>query len=272
MDYMRIIAGVCAMLLVACGSNGPDDKLSPEERQAQRRADSLALKVGVLPTLDCFPAYVAKETGVFDSLGVDVRLCRYKAQMDCDEAMRHGRVAGGYTDSVRLGKLQEKYGFQSKVMSRSDMQWTLVANKSSRLKSVRQLTDKMVAMTRHSVTDMLCDRIVDSVRLSSDRLFRIQINDVDLRLRMILNNEMDAAWLPEPQASVALRRGHNALMRSGRRGERPAVLAFARGTMGDARQRRQVELFMKGLSIADGNIRKHGQKHYQDIYNKYYYH
>ena len=37
----------------------------------------------------------------------------------------------------------------------------------------------------------------------AEEVFKVQINDVALRLQMLLNNEMDAMLLTEPQATTA---------------------------------------------------------------------
>ena len=62
------------------------------ERQRLHREDSLALKFAVLPTADCMPLFLAKEHRMFDTLGVDVRLRCFTAQMDCDTAFVGGSV------------------------------------------------------------------------------------------------------------------------------------------------------------------------------------
>ena len=66
------------------------------------------------------------------------------------------------------------------------------------------MDDKMVAMTRYSVTDLLSDMVVDSAKLKPERVFRIQINDVNVRLKMLENNEMDALLMTEPYATQAI--------------------------------------------------------------------
>ena len=75
--------------------------------------------------------------------------------------------------------------------------------KKLNLKQLKQLDDKMVAMTRFSATDLLTDRMIDSVKLDKDRVYKVQINDVSVRLLMLQNNEMDVLWMMEPQATAA---------------------------------------------------------------------
>ena len=49
----------------------------------------------------------------------------------------------------------------------------------------------MIAITRYSATDYLATLAIDSVHPKYD-VYRVQINDVNIRLKMLLNNE----WMP----------------------------------------------------------------------------
>ena len=67
----------------ACGISNKEQKEKKRIAAAElRRIDSLAFKTAVTPTIDCLPVFVAKETRLFDTLGVDVRLKQMNAQMD----------------------------------------------------------------------------------------------------------------------------------------------------------------------------------------------
>ena len=82
-------------MLIACGPSYEESRrIGKAEKDRLRREDSLALKVGVLPTLDCLPFYVAKEYCLFDSFKADVRLKTYRKQIDCDEALLHNHRFG----------------------------------------------------------------------------------------------------------------------------------------------------------------------------------
>ena len=80
-----------ALLLSGCGPSTTKEKAERQIKQSEERLrDSLALKIAVMPTLDCLPFYVASDCGIFDTLGLQVSLKCKTAQMDCDEAMRKG--------------------------------------------------------------------------------------------------------------------------------------------------------------------------------------
>lgn len=266
-----ILATTLLFVMFSCsGDKTVEKRKSQEELAKERQQDSLALKVGVEQTIDCLPAFVAKDEGIFDSLGVDVRLRHYTSMLDCNRSLLRGEIQGAFTDTKRMDYLLKNNSFASKSVMPTSIQWKLVANHKSRLFKLSQFIDKMIAMTRHSATDYLCDRMVDSIKLSSERIYRIQINNVDLRLKMLLNNEIDAAWLPEPQASVAIAHGNNVLMQSGRKGEQLGTLSFSEKALSDKRRKQQVETFVKAYEIAKDKIEKGGSKYYSDLIARYY--
>ena len=195
----------CLLVLVGCGMSYEETKRLKHERQQQAlRADSAALKVAVLPTLDCLPLFVAEERQMFDT-AVDIRLKRFSAQMDCDTALQRGRVELAVSDLVRTERMATM-GLRLKYLTATNAYWLLIGNHNQRITELKHLDDRMVAMTRYSVTDLMAELAVDSAKLKPERVFRIQVNDVNVRLDMLENNEMDALLLTEPQLTQALLR------------------------------------------------------------------
>ena len=163
MKKSTIIMIVCVLLMAACGQSYEETKRQKgiSKREAMRK-DSAALKVAVMPTLDCLPLYVAEHYQLFDTLRGGVRLKFYMAQMDCDTALQRGRVEGAMTDLVRA-KRMERQGMKLRYPAVTGAYWQLIANRNARVKQLKQMDDKMVAMTRFSATDLLTDRMIDSV-------------------------------------------------------------------------------------------------------------
>ncbi len=255
------------LLLMSCGGGNEEPVATREEALREAREEAQALKVAVLPTSDCLPLFVAKDKGWFDSLRVDVRLKEYTAQMDIDTALQRGRVEIAVTDRIRMERLTHE-GLMLNVLAPVPSEWVLVSRKTARLNEVSQLGDKMIAMTRFSATDYLTDKVLEKVKTSA-QVFRVQINDVGLRLRMILNGTMDAAWLPEPQASIAIEAGNVVMRRSNDVEGDFGRLVIRTAEMDDARRIRQYELFAKAYNQAVDSIEKYGTAHYQIIFSRY---
>lgn len=257
------------MLLQACGPSYEEKRrLNKEERLRLAREDSAAFKVAVLPTIDCLPILVAKYHNLYDTAKVDLRLRAFSAQMDCDTALINARVEAGVTDLVRAERMQ-KTGTELHYLSATDAYWQLIGNRNSRIKQLKQMDDKMMAMTRYSVTDMLGDMAVDSVKLTSERVFRIQINDVRLRLKMLENNEMDVMWLPEPQATRARMLKHNVIVDSRKMDVMAGAIVVRKSIYEDESRKSQIEAFVKAYNAAVDSIGKWGLKHYGDLVVKY---
>jgi NitT/TauT family transport system substrate-binding protein len=221
-----------------------------------------------MPTLDCLPVFVAKERQMFDT-AVDIRLKRYNAQMDIDTALIRNRAEGAITDLVRAEKMI-KEGTPLRYAAATNAYWLMVSQRQLRITNFKHLDDKMLAMTRYSVTDMLGDLAVDSAKLAPERVFRIQINDVNIRLKMLENNEMDAMLLTEPQASQAVLKKHYVLLDTRKEDIQMGALVFRTKNMDDKNRKHQMEVFMKGYKQACDSINHFGVTHYKQILKKYY--
>lgn len=259
----------CLLLLAACGQSYEETKrITRQQRREAARKDSVALKVAVMPTLDCLPLYVAEYYQLFDTLRGGVRLKHFMAQMDCDTALERGRVEGSISDLVRA-KRMERRGTKIRYVAATNTQWQLVANRNARVRQLKQLDDKMVAMTRFSATDLLTDRVIDSVKLDKDRVFKVQINDLSVRLLMLQNNEMDALWLSEPQATAARMLKHNVVYDTQKENLLLGVLAFREKEMQRQARSLQLKLFVEAYNQACDSINKHGVRHYKGLIKDY---
>lgn len=269
--FSIMICLVSALLLgmASCGDSQQKRlRLSKQEKARLDSIDRASLKVGVMPTLDCLPVYLAYEDSIFLKKGVTVHLYRYNAQMDCDTAIARKRVEGTVTDLVRAARLQ-KQGTQLFYPVSTNLYWQLITNRKARISELKQLSDKMIAMTRHSATDYLSTLVIDSVKTKYD-VYRVQINDLNIRLRMLLNNEMDAAWMPEPYATQARMAKHVALADSRDKNLQLGVIAFRSKLKAEPRRKKQIDRFVKAYDIAVDSINKNGVQHYAALLTKYY--
>ena len=263
-------------------------RLKQERLQQALREDSAALKVAVLPTLDCLPLYVAEERQLFDT-AVDIRLKQFTAQMDCDTALQRGRVELAVSDIVRVEKWKgEKVNGSNpstgswtvkgavkgtvtpRYVTATNAYWLLIGNRNQRISTLKHLDDRMVAMTRYSVTDLLADLAVDSAKLKTERVYRIQVNDVNVRLDMLENNEMDALILTEPQLTQALMQKHHVLLDTRKMNMWMGVIVEDSVAMSHANRQRQREALLKGYNDACDSLNRFGVRHYADIIRKYY--
>ena len=261
-NYLLILA---VLTFVSCGKS---DKELQAERQAQKLAEreayQKAYKIAVMPTMDCLPAYLLKDSLLYDTAKVDIRLCRFNAQMDCDTAMIGGSVQAAFSDLVRTERLKHKNKVLMHYLTDTNLNWQLIADKDSKLKQLSDLSDKIVAMTRFSGTDLLTDMAVKKAK-PKYQVFRVQINDVLVRLAMLQNHEIDAYWFAEPQITKALSADNNSLFNSEDAGVHLGVVAI----MDKVRRQDEEAAFAAAYDKAVEQINKNGVKYYSALIQKY---
>ena len=252
-------------MLVGCGKSDKELQTERKAKQlAEREAYQKAYKIAVMPTMDCLPAYLLKDSLLYDTVKVDIRLCRFNAQMDCDTAMIGGSVQAAFSDLVRTERLKHRNKVLMHYLTDTNLNWQLIADKGSKLKKLSDLSDKIVAMTRYSGTDLLTDMVVKKAK-PKYQVFRVQINDVFVRLAMLQNHEIDAYWFSEPQVAKALSADNNSLFNSEDAGVHLGVVAI----MDKIRRQDEEIAFAEAYDKAVDQINKHGVKYYSDLIQKY---
>lgn len=187
---------------------------SPKEIiKAQEIPDSTCLKLAVLPTIECLPFYVAKEYGIADSLGLKLELFQYESAMDADTAFISHTVDGIASEMIKLS-IYESKGDSVTAIIGGECYMSLITSKQSRINNIKDLKDKIVATTRHSIVDYFIDKIIAMGAKDSLTLNTPQINNLRVRKDMILQNQIDGCVLPEPYSSICVSKGCKLISKS----------------------------------------------------------
>lgn len=230
--------------------------------------DKGAVRIATMPTLDCLPLYVAYERGWLDADSIKLSFCPFTAHLDIDTALVGGSVDGAFTDIVRTERMSKNDGVKFEYLTSTELHWSLVTNKAARLNRLEQFSDKMIATTRFSATDLLTTQAFSDVKTTSP-FFRVQINDLNVRVGMMLNNEMDAAWFPEPFATMAVSSGHKAVVSPKRDELKFGVLAFRGKFASKPENKRFLTSLAKAYSNACDSLNKNGLQAYSAEIQKY---
>lgn len=215
----------------------------PEEAARQ---DSLALHVGVMPVMDCLPIYYAQQTDLFNEQGVDVRLRDYLSQMDADTALQRGWVEIAYTDVIRSLQMKEDV----RVVMGLPCKHSLVTARSKRIRQLKHLNERMVALDRLSMSDYWSDEAMLKGGLEQTSIYRPQINDIQLRLSMLSEQLVDAALLPEPYATQAIMKGNRCIFTSNDSSLTLACMTIRKNVLTDTMRMAQIRKFFKAYNCA----------------------
>ncbi len=165
------------------------------------------IKVGVMPDEATLPYYVAEREGIFANQGLDVDVVPFLSAMERDSALMAGEIDAGENDPVGVILLQNA-GYNAKIVSLElqetgeKMRFAIVASPGSKMSTVTDLEGKKIAISSNTVIEYITDALLGDVHAE-----KVEVKKVPMRMQMLLDNEVDAATLPEPLASYALYKG-----------------------------------------------------------------
>ncbi|MCF0244448.1 MAG: transporter substrate-binding domain-containing protein [Bacteroidaceae bacterium] len=215
-----------------------------------------ALNIGAPNSISSLPVWVAEEDSIFDSLQVDITVKHFTDQLDCDMAFVKGKINLSISDQERVEWMKKKYDVKYNELRRLPYPYSIVANRKARITKFTQLKDKMLAVTRHSTYAKAAQHCIDSVKMKSDSVYIVQINNPNVALLMLQNNEMDASFLPEPYVIMAKKMGHNTIFTSF---TEALLIGNTENKSDDMRK------FNLAYDEALKRIRKNGLKHYTEL-------
>jgi len=237
-------------LILSCEQE--QDNKSPEELSKE---DSLALHVAVMPVMDCLPFYYAEKMRIFEAEGLSVRLQKFNAQMDCDTALQQKHAEVVYTDLARLLLMKE----DTRAIMGLPGKLSLITAKTKRIRQLKHLNERMVAVDRLSMTDYWSDELMKQAGLDQTAIYRPQINDLKLRTSMLQEQLVDAALLPEPYAQQAEHKGNKRIFTTNDSTPTLACLASLQQTVDDTLRSQQIEklftIYNKTVDILNGKER-----------------
>lgn len=202
MKRIVLIILIASILLSGCSGDGADGDREGDEA-------NVTVKFGVLPIEDTFPVYVAKEEALFAKHGLNVEVSKFQSAMERDSALTAGEVDGVVTDPLAV-ILHRNSGYDFKIVSiglgmkPEEGVFAILANPQSNITSVEDLEGKKVAISSNTIIEYVTDRMTakENVEVQKEG-----IKSIPLRLQMLMNNNIDAATLPEPLASLAEHQG-----------------------------------------------------------------
>lgn len=139
---------------------------------------------------------------------------------------------------------------------RLESTWRLVTSSALRIREVPKLRKRTVAVSRFSASSECLAQALARAGLKEGDVYRAQVNNLRLRQEMLDENQVDAAVLPEPYATVAVLRGHR-LIWSADTASRSA-LCLRSVALKNPRKCRQLELLKQVYRKASDDLNRRG--------------
>ncbi|WP_202319163.1 MetQ/NlpA family ABC transporter substrate-binding protein [Archaeoglobus neptunius] len=196
MKRLLLVGAVTAVILAAVLSG-----CSGENREATK------IRVGILPIEDSLPLVVARDEGIFEKYGLNVEIISFNSALERDAALMAGEVDAVVTDPLAVILLNDR-GYDVRIVTiclgekPDEGVFAVLAAPNSKINSVDDLEGKKVAISSNTIIEYVTD-----IMLSGINYTKVEIKQIPVRMRTLLDGKVDAATLPEPLASYAVSQG-----------------------------------------------------------------
>ncbi len=206
MSVRTIIIVALATLLVACAAPATPTPTPPA-----------VMRIGVLPITDVVPFYVAEQQGYFLKQGLNIELVPAASAAERDQMMAAEQIDGQVSDLVATVLFNAKSPKLKIVrIARAAFpnapQFWLLTPKDSPIKSVQDLKGKEIAVSQNTVIEYITQRMLEREGLAPGDIKTTNVPAVPTRLQLVQQNQVAAATLPDPFASLALLGGARTLV------------------------------------------------------------
>ncbi len=170
------------------------------------------ITIGILPVIDTLPLIAAKERGLFDREGVDVRLISFPSALERDTALRAGKISGYFGDLLNTLLLinggERLLVVATAFRTAPDYRmFGLLASPKSGISSPKQAEGESVAISRASVIEYVLDGILAREGIGEEKVKKTEIRAIPIRYQMLMGDKVKLAILPEPLVTKAVSEG-----------------------------------------------------------------
>ena len=217
------------------------------------------LTLGMLPTLDGLPFHIAKAQGIYDSLGLDLTILSFNSAYDRDAAFQFKSI----TDYPSAVTLQAIHHTDLGIILKHDGYFCFIVSKESGINQLQELKEKNIAVSHNTIIEYATGQLLNKAGISQAEVNKPEIAQLPLRLQMLQYDQIDASFLPDPAASIAMNARHRSLISTQELGIDFTVTAFSREAINE--KRREIELLITGYNLGIDYIKMHPQKEWKQV-------
>ncbi len=204
------------VVLVACAPAAPAvaPTQAPQAGATTTSAPSSAgaMRIGVLPITDVVPFYIAQEQGYFAKQGLNVELVPTASAAERDQLMITQQIDGELNDLVSTVLFNKDRTLIKIVRTARQAfpnapEYWILTPKDSAIKTPQDLKGKEIAISQNTVIEYVTDRLLELEGVATADIKTTNVPQIPTRLQLLSQNQVPAATLPDPLASLAILQG-----------------------------------------------------------------
>ncbi len=170
------------------------------------------MRIGVLPITDVVPFYVAEQQGYFLKQGLNIELVPAGSAAERDQMLLTGQIDGQLNDLVSTVLFNAqgpkiKIARVARIAFKNAPEYWILTPKDSPIKTAQDLKGKEIAISQNSVIEYVTQRLLEREGLTAVDIKTTNVPSIPTRLQLVQQNQVAAATLPDPLASLAILQG-----------------------------------------------------------------
>lgn len=260
---MRILNKLVPLGLVAAVGIGLAGCNKEQKKEAKAPEQ---YKIGVLSIDDSFPIYVANEEGIFKKNGVDVKIIPFKSSSEESQALESKSIDMMMNDMV-VQSLLKKSNTDTKIMATAyganpeEGRFVVLASPNSGIKKPEGFYGKKVGISKNTMMQYLMDSYFDYLKLDIKKVDLVNIPNLQTRMEALLSGKIEGAILPDPLASMAIKKGAVPVIDDTKLGKNfsQSVIVVSDDVLKSRKE--DTEKVMKSIYTAMNDINKNPEKY-----------
>ncbi len=246
---------LCALMAVGLVACTPATPAANTPGTPQTGSTGTAVRIGVLPTEDSLPLWVAERDGLFTKAGLNVTITVFQSAQERDAALTAGAVDGFMGDLIAVSSLRAG-GVPVKAVSimlgstAKEGRFGIAVKPGSKVTGLKGLAGVPVGTSSATIQEFVLDKLMMAAGVATESVKTEEVKKVPARFELLMSGKLAAAALPEPFLSLAAKTGAK-IIADDTTGANisQTVLVFSEKYLGDATNASAVS---KLLGVWDG--------------------
>ncbi|MCX8007332.1 MAG: MetQ/NlpA family ABC transporter substrate-binding protein [Coriobacteriia bacterium] len=212
MSRRWVLAALAISVVATIGLGGCAKQERAVDAGAGIEAKPEPIRIGVLPTEDSLPLWVAEQQGLFKKEGIEVEIVTFQAAQERDAAFASGSIDAYMGDIIASAALESGGSPVSLVTvmlgaTPQEGRFGIVARPGSQAKSLADLAGVPIGTSSASIQEYVVDKLMQSAGVPADQVKKEVVPKVPVRLELLMSGKLQAAALPEPLLTLAEKQG-----------------------------------------------------------------
>ncbi len=207
----RIVALLTALAISVALLAGCSAKPA-EEPVAEEPVKLAPVRIGVLPTEDSLPLWVAEKEGLFTKAGLDVTFVDFQAAAERDAAFTAGEIDAFMGDIIAAALLEQggsgvTIGTVMLGATPAEGRFGIVVPADSAYQDLSALAGVPVGTSSGTIQEYVLDGLMLQAGVPAEKVAKEEVKKVPVRFELLMKGQLKAAALPEPFLSLAVAQG-----------------------------------------------------------------